>query len=168
LITTTAIDQILNNIFTVLAPDASKAAIAAGLPTCEDLEYLLTYPAAEKNKVEAAFCLIFDTRIGTYIDVHRVMFLFDWSMANIVDPDFERSNFTRSVYVADKRARAVSKSAVTSPATTATTKPTVSNTINFPTDVLLADATRQATPVTPDMVATLNRHKICKLPFVAS
>jgi hypothetical protein len=35
------------------------------------------------------------------------MFVFDWSMVNIVEPNFAWSNFTRYVYVADKRARAV-------------------------------------------------------------
>jgi hypothetical protein len=50
--------------------DAAKDAIAKELPTCEDLEDL-TDMADDKKK----------------IDIHHVMFVFDWFSANIADPN---------------------------------------------------------------------------------
>jgi hypothetical protein len=37
------------------------------------------------------------------------MFVFQWFMLNIADPDFQWSSFTRSVYVAHKRAHGLVK-----------------------------------------------------------
>jgi hypothetical protein len=155
------IDPVLNKVFTAIAlADISKDAIAAGLPTCEDLEDLFTDLAAEKNKLEATFCLVVDTNVVSDIDIRLVLFIFDWFIATIVDPNFVWSNFSRSVYISDKRARAVIKHAPTTPTTIATSPASISSSIYFSTGVLAADATRQATPTVPDMVATL---KPCSL-----
>jgi hypothetical protein len=89
--------------------DAAKDATAKGLPTCEDLEDLFTDMADDKTNVEANFRLVVDTKTVTDIDICRVVFVFDWFLANIVDPNFAWANFTRAVYVADNRSRAVAK-----------------------------------------------------------
>jgi hypothetical protein len=100
------IDPALKSFLSVLAlSDASKAAIAKGLPTCEDLEDLFLDLAADKTKVESTLRLAVDTTIVSDIDIRRIMFVFEWFMVNIVDTNFSWSTFTRSVYVADKRAR---------------------------------------------------------------
>jgi hypothetical protein len=59
--------------------------------------------ADDKAKVEANFLLVVNTKIVTDIDIRRVMFVFDWFLAKIVDPHFARANLTRAVYVDDKR-----------------------------------------------------------------
>jgi hypothetical protein len=104
----------------------------------------------------------------TDIDIHRVMFVFDWLLDNIVDPIFAWTNFTRAVYVADKRSQAVAKSAKTTLAAPSTSTAPVSSTIDFSTDVLTADANRQSTPVTPGTTATLKPLWLWKSPFAAS
>jgi hypothetical protein len=53
----------------------------------------------DKTKVEATFRLVVDAKIVTDIDIRRVMFVFDWFLANIVDPNFAWANFTCTVYV---------------------------------------------------------------------
>jgi hypothetical protein len=68
------------------------------------LEDLFTNLAADKTKLEATFHLFVDTTIMPGIVVHRVMFVFGWFMANIVDTTFVWWNFTRSTYVTGKRA----------------------------------------------------------------
>jgi hypothetical protein len=85
--------------------DATKAAAVKGLPTCEDLEDVFLALAADKTKVEAMLRQIVDETIVSYIDIRRIMFVIDWFMMNIVDPNFAWSNFTRSVYVADNPIR---------------------------------------------------------------
>jgi hypothetical protein len=101
-------DSELNTLLSVLAlSDSTKAAVAQGIPTCEHLEDIFFELAADKAKVEAMLRHIVDETIVSDIDIRRIMFVFDWFMMNIVDPNFAWSNFTRSVYVADKRARAV-------------------------------------------------------------
>jgi hypothetical protein len=148
--------------------DVSKDAIAQALPKCEEPENLFTDLADTKSKVEATFRLIVDTIIVLYIDIRCVMFIFDWFLANIVDPFFAWDSFTHLVYVADKRARAVAKATkITTAAQNTTTAPAIS-TINFSTDVLISDANRQATPVTPRTTATLIPHLSWKSPFAAS
>jgi hypothetical protein len=150
-----AIDSNLNKVLSVIGlQDASKDAIAKGLPTCEDLEDLLTDMADDKAKVEATFRLIVDTKIMTDICIHHFMFVFDWFLASIVDPHFAWANFTRAMYVTDKRSRAVAKSAKTTSTAPSTSTAPVISTINFLTYVLTADATRKSTPVTPGMTAT--------------
>jgi hypothetical protein len=126
----------------IVLQDASKDAIAKGLPRCENLEDFFTDMADDKVKVEATFRLVVNTKILTDIDIRGVMFVFDWSLANIVDPNFAWANFTRSVYVADKQSRAVAKVAKTTSAAPSTSTALVSSTINFSTNVLTADAKR--------------------------
>jgi hypothetical protein len=115
--------------------------------------------AADKSKVGSTLRLIVDTTIVSDIDIRRIIFVFDWFMVNIVDPNFPWSNFTRSIYVADKRARAVLRHAPSTPTPVATSTAPVSSTVDFSTDVIAADAKRQATPAVPGTVATLNPHK---------
>jgi hypothetical protein len=143
------IDSGLNNVLTVIAlPDASKNAIAV-------------------YSVEETLRLIVDTTVVTDIDIHHIMFNFDWFITNIVDPNFAWTDFTRDVYVADKRARAVAKAAQTSTPEVTTTTP-VSSTIYFSADVLLTDVKRQATPPAPGTTDTLKPHKLWKSPFAAA
>jgi hypothetical protein len=163
------IDPALNSVLSVLALlDASKAAISKGLPTCEDLEVLFLDQAANKSKVESTLQLAVDTTIVSDIDIRRIMFVFHWFMVNIVDPNFSWSTFTRSVYVADKRARAVLKHTPSTPTPVASPIAPVSSTIDLSTDVLAADAKRQATPAVPVTVATLKPHKLWTSPFASN
>jgi hypothetical protein len=98
----------LNTLLSVLTlSDATKLAVAQGLPTCEDLQDLFLALAADKTKVEAMLQHRVDETIVSEIYIRRIRFSFDWFMMNIVHLNFAWSNFTRSVYVADKRARAV-------------------------------------------------------------
>jgi hypothetical protein len=97
------IDSDQNKVVSVIGlQDAAKDAIAKGLPTYEDPQDLFTDTADDKTKVEATVRLVVYTKIATDIDTRRVMFVFDWFLANIVDPNFAWTNFTRAVYVADK------------------------------------------------------------------
>jgi hypothetical protein len=89
-------------------------------------------------------------------------------MMNIVDPKFAWSSFTRSVYVADKRARAILNHApsVSTPVSQSTTSAV--STIDFSSDVIDADSQHQATPVFPGTVATLKPNKLWTSPFAAN
>jgi hypothetical protein len=89
-------------------------------------------------------------------------------MMNIVDPNFAWSNFTRSVYVADKRALAVLNHAPSVSTPVAQSTASAVSTIDFSSDVLAADAQRQATPAVPGTVATLKPHKLWTSPFAAN
>jgi hypothetical protein len=89
------------------------------------------------------------------------MFVFDWFIANIVDPNFAWTDFTWVVYVADKRERTVAKAAKTSTPAVTTTTP-VSSTIDFSSGVPLADAKFQVTPPTPGITGNLKPHKLWK------
>jgi hypothetical protein len=163
------IDPALNSVLSVLAlSDASKAYFAKGIPTCEDLEDLFLYLAADKSKVESTLRIIVDTVIVSDINIHRIMFVFDWFMVNMFDPNFAWSSFTRSVYVADKRARAVLKHVPSTPTPVATSVAPVISTIDFSTFVLAVDATYQATTAIPCTVATLKPQKLRTSPFVAN
>jgi hypothetical protein len=98
------IDYDLNKVLSLIGlQDAAKYAIAHGLPTCEDLEDHFMDMADDKAKVEATFRLVVYPKNVTGIEIHHVMFVFDWFLANIVDPNFAWANFTHAVYVADKR-----------------------------------------------------------------
>jgi hypothetical protein len=163
------IDPALNSLISVLAiSDAFKEAIAKGLPTCEDLEDFFLDLASDKSKVESTIWLVVDTTIVSDIDICRIMFVFDWFMLKIVDPKFAWSTFTRSVYVADKRARAVIKHPPSNPTPVATSTAPVSSTIDVSTNVLATNAKRQVTPAVPGTVATLNPHKLWTSPFAAN
>jgi hypothetical protein len=120
----------------------------------------------DKAKVEATLRLIVDTTVGIYIDIRRIMFVFDWFIVKIADPNFAWMDFTRAVYLADTRARSVAKTAKTRTPSVITNTP-ASSTIDFYVDVLLVDAKRQATPPTPRTTGTLKSHKIWKSPFAA-
>jgi hypothetical protein len=111
---------------------------------------------------------IVDETIVSDIDIRCIMFVFDWFMMNIVDPNFAWYNFTRSVYVADKRARAVLNRAPSVSTPVAQSTASAVSTIDFSSDVLTADAQRQATPAVPGTVATLKSHKMWTSPFVAN
>jgi hypothetical protein len=155
------IDSELNSLFSVLAlSDATKAAVAKGLPACEDLEDLFLALAADKAKVEAMLRHIVDESIVSDIDICSTMFIFDWCMMKIVDPNFAWSTVTTSVYVADKQARAVLNHApsVSTPVTQSTAS--ALSTIDLSSGVLTAFAQRQATPAVPGTVATLKPHKL--------
>jgi hypothetical protein len=163
------IDSDLNKVLSTIGlQDAAKDAIAKGSPMCEYLEDLFTDMAHDKTKVKANFPLVVDTKVVTGIDIRRVMFVFDCFLANIVNPYFAWANFTRAVYVADKRSRAVAKAAKTTTDAPRTSTAPVCSTIDFSTDVLLVDAKRQATPVTPDKNTTMKPHLFWKSPFEAS
>jgi hypothetical protein len=151
----------------IALPDASKNAIAVGLPTVKDPDDLFTDLANNKAKVGATLQLIVDTTVVTDIDIRRIMFISDWFIANIVDQNFARKDFTWSVYVADKRAITVAKTAKTSTPAVTTTTP-VSSTIDFSADVLLTNAKRQATLPTPRTTCTLKQHTLWKSPFVVA
>jgi hypothetical protein len=122
----------------------------------------------DKAIVEATFGLVVDTNIVTDIEIRRVMLVFDWFLANIVDPYFAWATFTRAVYVAEIRFRAVYKAAKTTASAPNTSTTRVSSTIDFSTDVLTADAKRRTTPATPGTTTTLNPHLLWKSPFAAS
>jgi hypothetical protein len=77
----------------------------------------------DKAKVEAALRFIVDMTIVIDIGIHRIMFVFDWFIANIVDPNFAWTDFTRDVYVADTRASALAKAAKSSTPSVTTTNP---------------------------------------------
>jgi hypothetical protein len=111
---------------------------------------------------------IVDEKIVSDIDIRRITFVFDWFMMNIVNPNFAWSNFTRSVYVADKRSRAVLNHAPSVSTPVAQSTASAVSTIDFSSDVLSADAQRQAKPAVPGTVATLNPHKLWTSPFVAN
>jgi hypothetical protein len=163
------IDSGLNALLSVLAlSDATKAAVAKGLPTCEELEDVFLALAADKTEVESMVRKIVDETIVSDIDIRRIMFVFDWFMMNIVDPNFAWSNFTRSVYVADKRARAVLNHAPSFSTPVSQSNASAVITIDFSSDVIAADAQRQATPAVPGTVATLNPHKLWMSPFAAN
>jgi hypothetical protein len=70
--------------------------------------------------------------------------------------------------VADKRARAVLNHApsVSTPVSQSTSSAV--STIDFSSDVIAADAQRQATPVVPGPAATLKPHKLWTSPFAAN
>jgi hypothetical protein len=63
----------------------------------------------DESKVRAMLEHILDKSIVTRHDIRRIMFVFQCFMLNIADPDFQWSNFTRSVYVAHKRAAGLTK-----------------------------------------------------------
>jgi hypothetical protein len=121
--------------------------------------------AVDKSKVESTLRLTVDTTIVSDIDIHRIMFVFDWFVVNIFDHNFAWSTFTRSVYVADKRDRVVLKHAPYSPTPVASLTTPISSTIDFSTDVLAADAKHQAKPAVPGTVATSKSHNFGRLPL---
>jgi hypothetical protein len=97
------IDSGLNSLLSVLSlSEPVKMAVSIGVPTLEDLENIFLDLADDESKVRAMLEKVVDESIVTNHDIRRLMFVFQWFMLNIVDPNFQWSNFTRSVYVAHK------------------------------------------------------------------
>jgi hypothetical protein len=126
--------------------------------------------ADDESKVRAMLKHILDKSIVTHHDIRRLMFVFQWFMLNIADPDFQWSNFTRSVYVAHKRAAGLAKqvSSGMAPGEKFAAPSVVARAFDFYVEVLTTDAKRQAAPVAPGTVATLKPHKLWKSPFAAN
>jgi hypothetical protein len=104
------IDSGLNWLLSVLSlSEPVKTAVSVGVPTLEDLENLFLDLADDESKVRAMLEHALDESIVTNHDIRRLMFVFQWFMLNIADPDFQWSNFTRSVYVDHKRATGLAK-----------------------------------------------------------
>jgi hypothetical protein len=98
------IDSGLKALLLVLSvSEPVKTVVSEGVPTLEDLEDVFLDLADDESKVRAMLEHIVDESIVTHHNIRRIMFVFQWFMLNIVDPDFQWSNFTRSVYVAHKR-----------------------------------------------------------------
>jgi hypothetical protein len=98
------------------------------------------------------------------------MFVFQWFMLNIADPDFQWSNFTRSAYVAHKQAAGLAKQVSSGMARGEKFAApfAAASTFDFSVEVLATDAKRQAASVAPGTVATLKPHKLWKSPFAAN
>jgi hypothetical protein len=91
-------------------------------------------------------------------------------MLNIIDPDFQWSNFTSSVYVAHKRAAGLAKQVSSGmvPGEKSAAPSVTASAFDFSVEVLATDAKRQAALVAPGNVATLKIHKLWKSPFAAN
>jgi hypothetical protein len=165
------IDSGLNGLLSVLSlSEPVKTAVSVRVPTLEDLEDVFIDLADDESKVRSMLKHILDESIVTHHDIRRLMFVFQWFMLNIADPDFQWSNFTRSVYVAHRRAAGLAKkvSSVMAPGEKIATPSVVAIAFNFSIEVLTTDAKRQATPVAAGTVATLKPHKLWKYPFAAN
>jgi hypothetical protein len=124
--------------------------------------------ADDKAKVESTLRRIVDTNIISDIDIRRVMFVFDWFLANSVDPNFALASFTHNIYVAGKWSWAVKKAAKTAKAAPNMLNAPISSTIDFLINVITVDANRKATPVKPGMTVTPKPHLLWKSPAVVS
>jgi hypothetical protein len=165
------IDSELNKLLYVLSiSEPVKTAVSVGVPTLEDLEDVFLDLADDESKVRAMLEHILDESIVTHHDIHRLVFVFQWFMLNIVDPNFQWSNFTRSVYVAHKRAAGLAKqvSSGMAPGAKFSAPSFAASAFDFSIGVLATDAKRQAAPVAPGTVATLKPHKLWKYPFAAN
>jgi hypothetical protein len=165
------IDSGLNGLLSVLSlSEPVKTAVSAGVPTLEDLEDIFLDLADDESKVRATLEHILDESIVTHHDISRIMFVFQWFMLNIADPDFKWSNFTRSVYVAHKRAAGLAKqvSSGMAPGEKFAAPSVAASAFDFSVEVLTTNAKRQAAPVAPGTVATLKHHKLWKSPFAAN
>jgi hypothetical protein len=98
------------------------------------------------------------------------MFVFQWFMLNIADPDFQWSNCTRSFYMAHKRAAGLAKQVYSgmAPGEKLSAPSVAASAFDFSVEVLTIDAKRQATPVAPGTVANLKSQKLWKSPFAAN
>jgi hypothetical protein len=165
------IDNGLNGLLSVLSlSEPVKKAVSVGVPTLEDLENLFLDLVDDESKVRAMLEHVLDETIVTNHDIRRLMFVFQWFMLNIVDPDFQWSNFTRSVYVAHKRATGLAKQVNSgmAPGEKLAAPSVAASAFDFSVEVLATDAKRQSTPVAPGAVATLKPHKLWKSPFAAN
>jgi hypothetical protein len=165
------IDSGLNGLLSVLSlSEPVKTAVSVGVPTLEDLEDVFLDLADDESKVRAMLEHILDKSIVTHHEIRRLMFVFQWFVLNITDPDFQWSNFTRSVYVAHKRAAGLSKqvSSGMAPGEKLAAPSVAASAFDFSVEVLATDAKRQTTPVAPGTVANLKPHKLCKSPFATN
>jgi hypothetical protein len=124
--------------------------------------------ADNRAKVESTLRLVVDLDIVYDTGIRRTMFVFDWFIDNIVDPQFAWASFTRRAYISDKCSRSITKAAKTTTVDTITYTAPVTSTIYFSTYVLTADAKLQTTPVTPGTTATLKPHLLWKSPFASA
>jgi hypothetical protein len=100
----------LNGLLSVLSLlEPVKTAVSIGVPTLEYLEDVFLDLADDESKVRVVLEHILDEFIVTHHDIRRLIFVFQWFMFNIADPNFQWSNFTRSVFVAHKRADVLTK-----------------------------------------------------------
>jgi hypothetical protein len=165
------IDYGLNKLLSVLSlSEPVKTAVSVGVPTLEDLEDVFLDLADDESKVRAMLEHIPYESVVTHHDICRLMFVFQWFMLNIADPDFQWSNFTCSVYVAHKRAAGLAKqvSSGMAPGEKFSAPSVAASAFDFSVEVLATDAKRQAAPVAPGTVATLKPHKLWKSPFAAN
>jgi hypothetical protein len=165
------IDSVLNGLLSVLSHlEPVKTAVSAGVPTLEDLEDVFLDLADDESKFRAMLEHSLDKSIVTHHDIRRIMFVFQWFMLNISDPDFQWSNFTRSVYVAHKRAAGLTRqvSSRMAPGEKFAAPSVSASAFDFSVEVLATDAKRQDAPVAPGTVATLKPHKLWKSPFAAN
>jgi hypothetical protein len=109
-----AIDSDLYKVLFVFGlQDASKEAITQGLPTIKDIEDLFSEMADNRVNVESMLCLVVDMVIVSDTSIRRTMFVFDWFIDNIVDPNVAWASFTCGAYISDKRSRAITKATKT-------------------------------------------------------
>jgi hypothetical protein len=147
-----------------------KTAVSIGVPTLEDWEDFFLDFSDDESKVWAMLEHVLDKSIVTFHDIRRLMFIFQWFMLKIADPDFQWSNFTRSVYVAHTRAAGLANQVFSdmAPGEKLAAPSVAASAFDFSIEVLATDAKRQATPVAPGTVATLKPHKLWKSPFAAN
>jgi hypothetical protein len=165
------IDTGLNSLLSVLPlSEPVKTDVSVGVPTLEDLENLFLDLADDSSKVRAMLEQVVDESIVTSHDTRRLMFVFQWFMLNIADPDFQWSNFTHSVYVDHKRAAGLAKKETSGmdPDENLAALSVAASTFDFSVEVLATNAKRQATSVAPGTVATLKHHKLWKSPFASN
>jgi hypothetical protein len=161
----------LNSLLLVLPlSEPVKTAVSAGVPTLEDLENIILDLADDEFKVRAMLEQVADESIVTSHGIRCLMFVFQWFMLNIADPDFQWSNFTHSVYVAHKQAAGLAKQETSGmdPGEKLAAPSVAFSAFAFSVEVFATDTKRQATPVAPGTVATLNPHKLWKSPFAAN
>jgi hypothetical protein len=147
-----------------------KTAVSISVPTLTDLEDVFLDLANDENEVRAMLEHILDESIVTHHDIRLLMFVFQWFMLNIADPDSQWSNFTRSVYVAHKRAVGLTKqeSSGMTPDEKLAASSVAASAFDFSIEVFATGAKSQATPVAPGTVPTLKLHKLWKSPFTAN
>jgi hypothetical protein len=165
------IDSGLKGLLSVLSlSEPVETAVSVAVPTLEYLEDVFLDLADDESKARAMLEHILDESIVTHHEILRLMFVFQWFMLNIADPNFQWSTFTGSVYVAHKQASGLAKqvSSGMAPGEKFAAHSAAASVFDFSVEVLATDAKRQAAPVAPGTVATLKPHKLWKSPFTAN
>jgi hypothetical protein len=165
------IDSGLNTLLSVLSlSEPVKTAVSEGVRTLEDLEDVFLDLVDDKSKVQAMVEHILDESIVTHHDIRRMMFVFQWFVLKIADPDFQWSNFTRSVYVDHKRVDGLAKqvSSDTTPGEKSDDPYIAASAFDFSAEVPATNAKRKSAPVSPGTIATLKPHMLWKSPFTAN